>query len=319
MEHFIMIVSMSLGKGGVGKSLVTCALALLFANAGLKTGIADYDGGHSVPRTLSLTQEFAPNKLVKVDGIVNLMVAVIQQVKYLSIEESKLKEENWTFKKYSAQFPDDLGLMMWADMPQEFFGIPTDPDTLYQYLNLLMVLVTADEKKFDHLLIDLEPTAGFKRMIESGPKLIAGLKRLYDKGWTFQQFLKGTWPDISAFIGSEYMQIYDLYLEHMETAAKLIRDAHSYLVTLPEETPIAQTFQNREFVEEMGGRVKAIIVNNIRNEPHEEANILQLEDHKLPIARIWRRGNLQCTSGAARIHLLTEIGNELNEQLRLIS
>lgn len=54
IKHVIGVVS---GKGGVGKSLVSCLLASKCARAGLKVGILDADiTGPSVPKSFGITQ-----------------------------------------------------------------------------------------------------------------------------------------------------------------------------------------------------------------------------------------------------------------------
>ena len=53
IRHLIGVVS---GKGGVGKSMVTCSMAAAMAKLGYKTAVLDADiTGPSVPKTFGIT------------------------------------------------------------------------------------------------------------------------------------------------------------------------------------------------------------------------------------------------------------------------
>ncbi|MBP3435360.1 MAG: P-loop NTPase, partial [Clostridia bacterium] len=57
-SHIKKVVAVSSGKGGVGKSSVTCLLAVMMARRGYKVGVLDADiTGPSSPRAFGINQK----------------------------------------------------------------------------------------------------------------------------------------------------------------------------------------------------------------------------------------------------------------------
>ena len=314
-----MKVLMSCGKGGVGKTFSSSALALNCARAGHKTALVDYDGGHSVAKTFALTQTLKSNVVQKIEFEDNLFVAVIDNTHYFDIKTAQKSGEPTAqyFRDYMAQFPEDLGLMGWADLPSSFWGVPTEPEALQRYLTLVMVLTRLKEQKFEYVFVDIEPTAGFKRMIQAGPIIAAGLKNLDEQGKMIVMLIGAKWPDIRQYIESDYVIDSNDYMDNMLSAAAMIRDANYFLVTVAEESPVGQTFSNRQIIEAYGGQATGCIVNNLRGEPHEDDNIALLKAHGLPISRIGRCPWMHYPGGAHRFDLLAEVGAQISNDLGL--
>jgi hypothetical protein len=93
---------------------------------------------------------------------------------------TKAKEQGWDVSRYFEQFPGDFGLIPFADMISSFFGAPTDVPGLEKYLILVGILHKLKQEGFAHVVIDVEPTAGFGPAFGSGfffgagPRFAAG-------------------------------------------------------------------------------------------------------------------------------------------------
>lgn len=276
-----MNVQISAGKGGVGKTNIAVALALLLAGRGQKTALIDYDGGHSVATTLGLDGLIKPNTLYKVRP--NLSVAVIEEDGYKSIGETKRDGESTA--KYLAQFPGDLGIIAFTDMIYEFFGVPTDISTVQKFIWLVRTMMNLEWSKFEQVVIDVEPTAGLERLLAKAPAMVRSLRNLRQN--RFQLLALGVkWPDIAAFLKGPYMDDIETHLLRMQKVAKAMQDAHYYLICVPELSPIKQTFAVRQIIERAGGTVKACVLNRAMNLEHSDKRYQMLRQHQLPVIEV---------------------------------
>lgn len=68
IENLKMIIAVLSGKGGVGKSTISCNIARYLADTGIKTLILDFDlSGPSIPRLTNTTEEF----IIPQDNVIN--------------------------------------------------------------------------------------------------------------------------------------------------------------------------------------------------------------------------------------------------------
>lgn len=294
------------GKGGVGKTISAVSLALFFSQKGTKTAIIDYDGGHSVKNTLGLDGNLNANIVQKIKP--NLYVAVIDNVNYLSIAQSQA--QSIPLDLYLQQFPEDLGILPLADMVNAFFGVPTDVPTLQKFMTLVKILLQFEEAGFADVIIDVEPTAGFERLLSNASATARSIRNLKNQGKISLAVLGVKWPDIAYYLQGDYIKNAEIYSKRIERAVDVIKNAAYLLVCIPETGPISQMFEVRQIIERFGGKVQKYIVNNIQGEDYEDMNIDQLASSSLPIIRVRRRRELH-TENPNRSRVLLDIGEAI--------
>jgi len=262
-----MEITIFAGKGGVGKSTLAAAYALSKSET-QKTLLLDYDGGHSLSRVLALSQQFSSNEECKTD-IKNLSLAVVDDISFMPI--SKAQAEDVKIGRYLAQFPGDFGLVPFCDMAMEFFGLPTDIPTVAKFASLTKLYFEAYYIK--QFVIDVEPTAGLKRLLNNTETIGRSLYNLSKIGYLKLMALNATWPDIGAFLEGEYMLDVDYYMDRAKKITEALRQAKYMLVSVPESGPVAQMREIENLVVSFGGEIAGYVINNVRNEPDEARQI----------------------------------------------
>lgn len=277
-----MKASACCGKGGAGKTVAACALALDSARKKQRTMLIDFDGGHATHVTLGVTANAAPNTLVEIEP--NLSVVVVDNTPFTSART--WKDTKPTFDGYFDQFPSDFGIVALADMVEDFFGVPTDVTGLQKFAVLVQMLNTAEETRIEHVVIDVEPTAGLQRLFSNAEATLRSLRNLKGQNRALLSLLRLRWKDIVAYIEGSYIQNIEYYADRIERALKIMRAADYMLITLPKLASIQQTFQVREMIEGFGARIKTCALNDLRGEPGEQEFYMALAPHHLPVARI---------------------------------
>ncbi len=293
------------GKGGVGKTLSAVSLASSLQG---KVGIIDYDGGHSVKNTLGMEIEIIPNVVQPIRE--NLYAVVIESPVYKNITEAK--EAGWKLNEYLEQFIGNLGIIPYADMLHEFFGVPTDIPTLQKFAVLVQTLSAMQQQDFDHIIIDVEPTAGLERLLSNANSTVRSLRNLKNKGTVFLTLLGAKWPDIAGYLKGDYIKNIDSYTSDIESAVRVIKNARYILVCTPERGPVNQTFEVRAIIEAFGGKIYGYVVNNLRGEFHERQNIRIIEEQRLPFVCL--RRNQEIHNRSEVLHpILLQTGKEISK------
>lgn len=301
-------IIVSAGKGGVGKTLCSTSLAVHFSRSS-PTALIDQDGGHSVARTLGLTEKLPHNELVEV--IPNLRCLVVENYKFVSINAAK--KAGWTFERYMSQFPEDFGYLALADMPFDFFGIPTDVILLQKFLVLVHAFHRLKNEGVKRIIIDVEPTAGLERLLVNAQTTARSLRNLNNQGRIKMGLVGVAWPEIAAYIASEYIANIETYIARFEEAVARLVDAIFLVVTTPKTLPVEQAFEIQAKVAGLGGRVHAYVVNDMRGAAYESRNIALLEGgiKRTPYLLVGHYDQLEESHG--RIELLGEIGKKLSD------
>ncbi|MDB5259003.1 MAG: arsenite efflux ATP-binding protein ArsA [Candidatus Taylorbacteria bacterium] len=307
-----MITIMKCGKGGVGKTTVAVSTALYYAGQGYRTAVIDYDGGHSVTKTLGLTGGVRPNHICH--AYPKLDVIVVESLSFTSIVQAK--EKRLELKEYLAQFPEDFGLVPLVDMVNGFFGIPTDIPALQKFLTLVSMLCKLEDEGYEYVIIDVEPTAGLERLLSNADTTVRSLRNLSNQGMVSLMTIGAKWPDIGAYLKGDYMKKADHYCARITQAVESIVRAKFVLVCIPEYSPVTQTFEVRDIIHRFNGKVSACVVNNIRGEPYEASNIKLLEPHDLPIVQIERRNSLHGGKLTNSKGILLQIGRKVVESIK---
>lgn len=292
------------GKGGVGKTNSAVALALHCAGEGKKTLVIDHDGGHSVPGTLGLEAPVVGNQLQRVKPA--LSIAVVGNSSFTSFMDSK--NAGGSLPVYLSQFPDDYGILAFTDMINDLFGVPTDVACLQKFITLVVLLHQAARENFEIVIIDVEPTAGLERLLVKSQSTVRSLRNLKKKGWLTLAAVGTAWPDVAGFLAGDYIKNVDMHCERIEWTVRLFQAAGYYLVCVPEAGPVTQTFAVGEIIRRSGGSVRGFVINNLRDESHEERTIAPIVEQGLPVARISHRPELH-TNHTDRTMLLTDIGH----------
>lgn len=298
------------GKGGTGKTFDGTALAVYLSRTGLKVGLIDYDGGHSVQNTLGLKTEIPINRLYPVRE--NLSVVVVEEFEFINIK--KAKDQGWGLSKYLDQFPKDLGIVPYADMLFEFFGVPTDLETMQKFAILVHNFHLLKNEGYTDLIIDVEPTAGLKRLLSKTEEMVKSFNNLKNKGIVFLTLLGTQWPDIKGYLQSQYIKNIEIYTERIEETVAALKAANYFLACKPEFGPITQTFTVRKIIEHFGGKMSGCIVNDVRGESHEEDFIRMLQKHDLPVLRV-PRNKLIHSSRTGIDLILEDLLNTIGENI----
>jgi hypothetical protein len=171
--------------------------------------------------------------------------------------------------------------------------------------------VQCTERGYHHVIIDVEPTAGFERLLTSATSTVQSLLNLKKQGVLTLSLLGAKWPDIAGYLKDDYIKRADFYTARIEHSVELIKGAKYLLVATPEESPVDQTFEVARIIEKFDGVVHGYVVNNIRGESHESGNIQRLVETGLPLVRIGRRRELHAHH-PDRLSILAEIGREIS-------
>ncbi len=296
------------GKGGVGKTTIATAIALYGSSTGKKTGLIDFDGGHSITNTL-LLPEIASNSIFDVTE--NLSIAVIDPTKYEDI--LSVKRSKGSVEQYLAQFPGHLGIVPFADMANAFFGLPTDTPGAQKFAMLVSVMIEMRRRDFHRILIDVEPTAGFQQLLNRAGSTARSLKNLQGRGVRFLSSLH--WPDVTSYLKGDYIRNINDYTKELIEAVELIKEACYVLVCTPEAGPVNQTFTVRTIIENFGGKVKGCVVNNVRNESHETVPITHLGKHEIPVVLVQNVRDLHSVDPDLRKGILLGMGSKVHQSL----
>lgn len=293
------------GKGGVGKSTTSVAAALALASDE-KVLLIDHDGGHSLARVLAFEEGriFQDND-INPTGIKNLYLAVVNEFPFNSISG---KGREMGIQNYLAQFKNDYGLLAFLDMIASFFGAPTDIPSTSKFLSLVRLYNQAKIQGINHIVLDVEPTAGLERLLDGIGSVTRSLENLQKSGWLTIKTIGAKWPDIAEFMKGDYIKQADLFAKRMVETADLIREATYFIVTIPESSPVAQAGDVKRMINSFGGNVMAHVVNNIRHEPHEEEQIAKLMMHGVVI-KVGHDRNLCDSNPRDRRRALRNVGH----------
>lgn len=271
------------GKGGVGKTTQAASTARWLVSLGYRVCFVDQDRGHSGPRAFGRRKEEIPfNTLFNLEP--NLDIVVIEGKEFVSASKA-FKKLGWSVEKYLAQFPGDMGLVPWADMLKCFFGAPTDIKTVEKFVILVYFLLKLQEEKYDFIIIDVEPTGGLERLLAGADDMAASLVNLGKKSnqSLFISLLGVKWPHVVGYLKGDYLKNAPHYTRRIKEVLTILRNTSYYGVAQPEEEAVDQIKDNRELLEEFGGKLHGIIVNRSRKLPYEQAHIESLAAHQVPV------------------------------------
>eukprot|EP00051_Salpingoeca_urceolata_P004990 m.69447 g.69447 ORF g.69447 m.69447 type:complete len:272 (+) comp13988_c1_seq2:217-1032(+) len=141
IKHVILVLS---GKGGVGKSTMSCQIALSLATAGKKVGLLDTDlCGPSIPRMLGLEGRDVHQGAD--GGWAPVYTDDDQRLGVISIGfmlKSKTDPVVWRGPKKSAMIKQFLGDVLWGDL--DYLIVDTPPGTSDEHMTIVESLRGCD-------------------------------------------------------------------------------------------------------------------------------------------------------------------------------
>ena len=235
-------------------------------------------------------------------------LAVVDKLFFQGIGESQ--HYKFPVGNYLAQFPGNYGILAFHDMITEFFGAVTDINSVSYFATLTTLFEEAEKMKKEHIVLDVEPTAGLERLLGSTKAISRSFQLLRDLGTMKKMVLGQAWPDIRAFLDGSYVQNAGTYAPKLEITAQTIRDAKYRLVCVPEQGPVEQMGEVKQLVESYGGRVHGYIVNNVREDSDEQRYINEVVDASgaLPVTVVDHDPRLHGDDIDERREFLREMG-----------
>ncbi len=149
------VVAVSSGKGGVGKSSVTCLLAVMMARRGYKVGVLDADiTGPSIPRAFGITQKAQGSEI----GI--LPAETHMGIKIMSINlllEDETKPVVWRGPVLAGAVTQFWTDVVWGDLDVLFIDMPPGtgdvPLTVYQSLPVDATVVVSTPQSLVQMVV----------------------------------------------------------------------------------------------------------------------------------------------------------------------
>ncbi|MBR2407008.1 MAG: Mrp/NBP35 family ATP-binding protein [Clostridia bacterium] len=149
------VIAVGSGKGGVGKSSVTCLLAVMMARRGYKVGVLDADiTGPSIPRAFGITQKAQGSDI----GI--LPAETHMGIKVMSINlllEDETKPVVWRGPVLAGAVTQFWTDVVWGDLDVLFIDMPPGtgdvPLTVYQSLPVDATVVVSTPQSLVQMVV----------------------------------------------------------------------------------------------------------------------------------------------------------------------
>ena len=149
------VIAVGSGKGGVGKSSVTCLLAVMMARRGYKVGVLDADiTGPSIPRAFGITQKAQGADI----GI--LPAETHMGIKVMSINlllEDETKPVVWRGPVLAGAVTQFWTDVVWGDLDVLFIDMPPGtgdvPLTVYQSLPVDATVVVSTPQSLVQMVV----------------------------------------------------------------------------------------------------------------------------------------------------------------------
>ncbi|MFH1649031.1 MAG: ArsA-related P-loop ATPase [Candidatus Woesearchaeota archaeon] len=303
-----MQVTIFAGKGGVGKSTIAAAFALHQSASG-RSFMVDYDGGHSLTKVLALGEMAHPPNTITPSGTDNLDIAILDPMSFQPISEAQ--RAGVEVNEYLSQFSGDYGLIPFCDMVTSFFGAPTDVASVSRFASLIDVYHKAKGDGTRDIVIDVEPTAGLERLLSSVGAITRSIENLRDTNKLVMMAINAGWPDISAYLKSEYIRHAEVYAERLREITRALTSARYHIVTIPESSPVDEMADVQRVITSFGGETVGYVINNMRGEPHEQIQIQRVKDNAndRKVVKVKRDLRLCDSNPEGRIDALREVGS----------
>ncbi len=149
------VVAVSSGKGGVGKSSVTCLLAVMMARRGYKVGVLDADiTGPSIPRAFGITQKAQGSEIGILPAETHMGIKIMSINLLLEDENQPVVWRGPVLAGAVTQFWSDV---VWGDLDVLFIDMPPGtgdiPLTVYQTLPVDATVVVSTPQSLVQMVV----------------------------------------------------------------------------------------------------------------------------------------------------------------------
>ncbi|CAI5934720.1 unnamed protein product [Closterium sp. NIES-64] len=258
------------GKGGVGKTSVSAALAVKFANEGHRTLVVSTDPAHSLSD--SFAQDVSGGKPVAVEGTDLPLFA-------MEIDPEQAREEFRTATgkdggKGVKDFMDSVGLGGWVDQLSELkLGelLDTPPPGLDEAVAIAKVvqfMQSPEYSDFTRIVFDTAPTGHTLRLLSLPDFLDASIGKIL----TLKNKISSATSAVKSLFGQEdgkpdtAVEKLEQLKERMVMVREIFRDQKAtefIIVTIPTIMAINESARLLKSLEVEGVPVKRLIVNQI--------------------------------------------------------
>lgn len=258
MEKFVFFG----GKGGVGKTTVSCAYALKCANAGLETLVVSTDPAHSTSDVFDQQFDDDPQSVA---GIENLSAMEIDP------EEEVARH----LQNVRRQMGEQVSPAIVNEIDRQIQLAHETPGAYEAALFDRFIHVMEHSETFDRVVFDTSPTGGTLRLLSLPEFLGDWIDRLVDKrAKSIDLFEKAAIGEKRARQKAKDDPIIDRLRERKEKfefAGETLReDAAFFLVLNPDELSVNETRRAIDQLAEYDLPVAGLVVNKITPAPDDE-------------------------------------------------
>lgn len=155
LSHIKKVIGVVSGKGGVGKSLVTCLSAVLMNRRGFKTAVLDADiTGPSVPKAFGITEKAKGNDEVLYPVLTKKGIKVMSVNLLLADESDPVIWRGPIIAGTAKQFWTDV---IWEDVDFMFVDMPPGtgdvPLTVFQSIPLDGIIVVTSPQELVSMIV----------------------------------------------------------------------------------------------------------------------------------------------------------------------
>lgn len=155
LSHIKKVIGVVSGKGGVGKSMVTCLSAVLMNRRGFKTAVLDADiTGPSVPKAFGITEKAKGNDEVLYPVLTKKGIKVMSVNLLLANESDPVIWRGPIIAGTAKQFWTDV---IWDDVDYMFVDMPPGtgdvPLTVFQSIPLDGIIVVTSPQELVSMIV----------------------------------------------------------------------------------------------------------------------------------------------------------------------
>lgn len=256
------------GKGGVGKTSMSSALAVKAANEGKRVLVLSTDPAHSLGDALDcrLTETAAP--VEGFFGAGELWAMEVDTRAAMTRFQSMVREALQRRESSGDLVGQVLQQLPMGDFVDLFDTLPPGSD---EVVALTEVLDEVAKEKFDQIIIDTAPTGHALRLLNYPDfleRLADRVARLRERfGW-----LSGSddGPDRVRSFQLRMIQLQDLFADHDRTSFNV--------VTIPTALAMAESRRLLDELEEQDIKVGIVVANRILDEQKAQEGMARLQD-----------------------------------------
>ena len=250
------------GKGGVGKTTVSCAYGLKCAREGLQTLVVSTDPAHSTSDVFD--QQFG-DEPASVEGYENLWAMELDP-------DAEVERHMMEIKRTMS---DQVSPAIVNEIDRQIELAHRTPGAHEAALFDRFIDVMRDSEEFDRVVFDTSPTGGTLRLLSLPDFLEDWIERLLEKReQSVDLYEMAAFGERDARRKAEQDPIIARLIERKEMfefAGETLRDeATFFLVLNPDELSIRETRRALSDLTEYGLGVEGLVVNKIAPEPGDE-------------------------------------------------